>query len=151
MTIIRNATLEDAVSLSKSLCKADAAELYAAGHDDCEAILKESVQNSIEVLAVVDEEGVAALFGFSKQGFLGVPWMLCSERTRRKHRRLMLLLPRHYLPQWGQKCSFMGNLVHVENTKSIRWLQFLGFTIHPPVEVRRGLFHPFTMGNQQNV
>lgn len=151
MTIIRTATLEDAQSLAKNLCESDRAELYAAGHDDVEEILAESVELSDEAMAVVDEEGVAALFGFALQGFMGIPWLLCSDRLRKEHRRLLLTAPRHYLSKWSEQCSFMGNLVHAENKASIRWLKHLGFTIHPATEVRRGQFHPFTMGKQTNV
>jgi hypothetical protein len=142
--MIRKAVVADALALAPRLRQADRDELYAAGHDDVVGILKESVTTSVEAYAFEVDGVVETLFGIAKAGFMGVPWLLGSDALFGL-RKALCVYPLEYIPRWRGEYSMLGNLVHVDNARSIRWLKHLGFTIHPPVDHARGRFHPFTM------
>lgn len=142
--MIREALPSDCKRLADNLRPADATELFAAGHDDPLAIIEQSITESVEAYAYEVEGELVALFGFARQGFLGIPWLLGTDQLF-KHRKALVSIPKPYIDRWASEVPMLGNLVHEDNHQSIRWLKRLGFTIHPAVPVARGRFHPFSL------
>lgn len=148
--MIRPATIDDAFSLAPRLRSADKVELEAQGHLDMDVVLAESIAMSKEVMAYELDGVVHAVFGVVDAGKFGVPWMLGSDQLFSLGKAL-LCLPREYVPRWLKEHGFLMNMVHAENTRSIRWLQRIGFTIQEAVQEPGGAFHPFTMGSSSCV
>lgn len=143
--MIRPATIEDAFALAPRLRAADRAELEAQGYLDLDVILAESIAMSDEPLAFEVKGAVHAVFGCAPGPGHGIPWLLGSDQLFH-YPKALLCLPLDYVPGWLKKYGVLANLVHQENTRSIRWLKRIGFTIEPAVALPGGaLFHPFTM------
>jgi hypothetical protein len=132
MTLVyRQATLDDAVSLSSRLRPEDVTEVLLGSGRPVEEVLVDSVGSSeVAEAAVVDGEEVIAIRGISRVETLGVPWMLCSPGVMRFTKRMVAdAIP--WVAHHGQRYSALMNFVHAENTTAIQWLKRIGFTIGP--------------------
>jgi hypothetical protein len=131
---VRAPTPEDLAWLAEHLRDQDLAELQAAGWDDPHQALIASVARSKQTFLAVADGLPAALFGCAEYGSLlapvGVPWMLGTDAVAR-HRRVLQRWARRYIEAMLQEYPRLFNAVHAENTVSVRWLQALGFTLHP--------------------
>ncbi|WP_019406189.1 hypothetical protein [Stutzerimonas stutzeri] len=141
--MLRPANIEDVFALAPRLRSADRVELAAQGYADVEIALAESIVLSEEVWAF-DHGGQVHAVGGVVAAECGVPWMLGSDELF-THKKALMTVPLHYIPRWLERFGLLMNMVHAENHQSIRWLQRIGFTIHPAVPFGSGLFHPFTM------
>lgn len=151
MTQVRPATLEDAFDLAPRLRKADVVELTACGHQDMLIVLAESIAISTEAWAFEDDLGVVqAVGGLAAFGSIGAPWLLGSDEMLR-HRKALLNLPRLSVRKWASQFPLLMNYVHHENRAAILWLRRLGFEIHPKVNYKKGVFHPFSLRSIPNV
>jgi hypothetical protein len=142
------ATHQDAQALYASLRASDLRECLAYGQADVLEGIVESVAASQGFCFSAREEGeLLAVFGVGElTEKTGSPWMLGTTLLDRRPRvlqslaapivNLMLELYPHLL-----------NFVHVRNTRSVRWLAHLGFTIHDPEPYGHAgeLFHRFEM------
>jgi hypothetical protein len=144
--MLRPATIDDAFALAPRLRLADIEEVQAAGHPDMDVVLAESISTGSESWAFEVDGVVHAIMGVVDAKEFGVPWMLGSDEIF-KYRKALLTLPHAYLPRWLEQFGLLQNLVHSKNRRSIRWLQSLGFTLGPPVQLNGHPFHLFTMGH----
>ena len=92
--------------------------------------------------------GVAA----SPVGNHGVPWMLGTPEIE-DHAVSFLRISRPLLDQMLGRFPCLSNRVDARNRTSIRWLQWLGFHIHPakPYGPFNLPFHPFVMRRHPDV
>ena len=72
--------------------------------------------------------------------------MLASPVLER-HARRFLRLSREYLEEAKKGYDFLENYVDQRNEAAVKWLAWLGFTIHDPEPFGpdKYLFHRFTM------
>ena len=78
----------------------------------------------------------------------GVPWLLGTDLAV-SNKRVFLKHSAKGIAQMIQRCPFLYNHVHSANRVSVRWLKFMGFTIHKPEPhgMNNAMFHKFTMGD----
>jgi hypothetical protein len=144
---IHPATHADAEALYRSLRVSDLRECLAYGQDDVREGIVASVEGSDFCFSAREDGDLLAVFGVGAlTEKTGSPWMLGTTLLDRRPRvlqslsapivNLMLELYPHLL-----------NFVHVRNTRSVRWLAHLGFTIHDPEPYGHAgeLFHRFEM------
>ena len=144
---IRPATVEDALALV--LRQADREEVEALTGRDAREALVESVVRSAAAWAGLANGELLCLFGVvpvSLVGVTGIPWLLGSDAVTR-YGRPFLRRNRVYLREMLREFPVLRNVVDARNTVSIRWLEWLGFTLGTPQPMGvRGLpFIPFTM------
>jgi len=126
----RAAFLSDALHVAHNLRLADKEELRAGGTDDYIACLSESfASSSVCRVALVDGVPVAVLgVCDSKLDGVGIIWMLGTDGIYKISRQFLKGSARELsLLSAGYKTLF--NYVYSENRLSIKWLEWLGFTI----------------------
>lgn len=131
--------------LAETLRAEDQAELVACGRNDFRAVLGESAEISEEVWAVFDGDTLLCVFGVTPAG---IPWMLSSVHLTKHHMRRCLRYAHSILAGWVNRYGRLFNMVHSENHKPKRWLQWMGFTVSPTpsiVTAAGASFHYFTM------
>ena len=144
---IRPATVADALTLV--LRQADREEVEAlTGRDPREALV-ESVARSASAWAGLADGELVCLFGvvpMTLVGVTGIPWLLGAESVTR-YGRPFLRRNRAWLREMRHAFPVLRNVVDARNTVSIRWLEWLGFTLGTPQPMGvRGLpFIPFEM------
>lgn len=142
----------DIEHVAAHLRESDRHEITSAqGHEDVLAILQQSVRAShlVWTCAAPDDEPIA-LLGVAPLNLLagkGVPWMLATDRAD-KFPRIMLAGGRDMTALWLKTYPQLENYVHADNAKSVRWLKWLGYTIHDakPFGAKGEPFHRFSIG-----
>jgi hypothetical protein len=145
------ATPEHASELARTMRPEDRAEVWASdGHTPEEAI-QSALAASSEAWAGLVDGRVICLFGVSKLTFLGdaaSPWLLGSTEIPR-HFRHFLRAGRVVVKTWKERYPVLVNFTDSRYSAAVRWLSWLGFTIHPaaphgPFGVP---FHRITIGD----
>ena len=129
---IRPATVEDALALV--LRQADREEVEALTGRDAREALVESVVRSAAAWAGLANGELVCLFGVvpvSLVGVTGIPWLLGSDAVTR-YGRPFLRRNRAYLREMLREFPVLRKVVDARNTVSIRWLEWLGFTLGTP-------------------
>jgi len=98
-----------------------------------------SISNSKEIHVIIDEdtEAIIAIMGIAeKVGYdnvlTGVPWVLGTEKfhaINSRGTRSFLNLAQVWFERWRHQYKQLENFVATKNTKSIRWLKWLGFIV----------------------
>lgn len=141
MLTIDTATDADRADLAARMTEADRAELSAAG------VGMECLQ--VQAKALRWREQLVCMFGVERlpeQG-CGVPWMLCTDTLAHVPRRAMADVSRRVVTAWRGDYRWLVNHVHRHNVQALRFLRWLGFTIHETPVGRGGDFFTFTWGN----
>ena len=150
--IIRQATNSDFAYVARHLRESDLIELRAAGHADPVAIVSAGwMWGGWKRVAVVSGRP-AAVFGVSpsSEADTGLPWMLATDYIRQIPRGV-IIKSRDEVGRMQQKYGMLKNLVHRDNAISMKWLEWLGFTIdRTPIGPggRFFLFHRKRTGGQ---
>lgn len=113
----------------------DVVELLAGGHDDIRSVLADSIRLSLWSYAVRVNGELACIMGLGTYGTAltptGVPWMLGTPLVK-KQRRVLVRLGHQYIAKMLDAAPRLINTVHAENSVAIRWLERMGFDLHPP-------------------
>ena len=119
--------------LAANLHPADAAELEAAGLGLHEALSAASLN------ALRDGDTLIALFGVAPHPSKGwaVPWMLCTRAIDGVPKRAMAKVSRAVVDSWQEHFEGLENMVHADNARAVRFLEWLGFNIEPGAVFRR--------------
>ena len=136
MVQIITPTKEHTKDLAPRLRPEDIVEITVASPDlELEEILNLCVETSTDTYAVVDEEdGCVAIFGVRDMDEdSGIPWFLSCELFFSKYKRRFIKEGPEYLKKLFGSKKHLYNYVSKDNTKSQRWLQSLGFTIHKQI------------------
>lgn len=148
-------TLEHVIHIANHMRAADAAEVWASSRKTpLEAMLSGFKYSDRSIVVMVNDEP-CAMIGLVIQSILtgtGVVWMLGSDESM-NHRKLFLELSPPVIKEMLDVCPMLFNYVHADNKKSIRWLQWLGFTIESPKAhgVEGELFHKFYLEKSNHV
>ncbi|GAB5471753.1 MAG: hypothetical protein Kilf2KO_47830 [Rhodospirillales bacterium] len=139
----------DARALASSLRPADRAEVLASDGLGALPALERSLTLSSEAYAGLIDGEVAALFGVRRVSLAsrrGCPWLLTGAAVER-HPCAFLRASRGVLGTWRRDYDSLANWVDARHVAALRWLGWLGFTLHParPYGVRGLAFHPFEL------
>ena len=133
MVQIIKPTTEHTKDLAPRLRPEDIVEITVASPDlELEEILNLCVESSTDSYAVVDEEdGCVAIFGVRDMDQdSGIPWFLSCDLFFTKYKKRFIKEGPEYLKKLFGSKNHLYNYVSKENTRSQKWLQSLGFTIH---------------------
>lgn len=143
------ATLAHAEAMAPHLRQADCDELWAASRSRPLESLRNAVKASHRARAWRVEGEVVCLFGVAPTSRLtgtGTVWLLGTPAVE-AHQVAFLRASRPTLGEVIRGYRHLYNYVDARNTTAIRWLRWLGFTIHDPAPYGAlGLpFHHFEM------
>jgi RimJ/RimL family protein N-acetyltransferase len=143
--------------IAENMREGDREECYATtGHRRYLDALRISVLASDSCVMAVSAYGEpVALIGVTTVSFLyniGCPWMLGTPNADR-YKRAFIDAGRTYTQYMLGEYSTLANHVDARNTKSVAWLQRLGFSIEKPVPYGElGFpFHPFQIERPAHV
>lgn len=144
--LLRPATLEDADWIAARARRADKDELWACARvTPLEAMQTGMMLGGAKVWEV--DGNPLCMFGLNTSVAPPAPWMIASDQLG--FRALEFLRgSREVVRGWRDRCPAMANFVDARNREAVRWLGWLGFTIHEPMPYGPDAlpFHPFTMG-----
>lgn len=130
---LRRATLEDAESIACYAREADVRELWACAKTTPLAAMVKGMRVSPDAWTWLVDGVPVCMFGVAPYSILGgggCPWLIGTHEID-SHAWLFLRNSKDgilgLLAQWDH----LHNWVDARNTKAIKWLKFLGFTIHP--------------------
>lgn len=93
-----------------------------------------SLKDSDEAWAVMHDDEYVGFFGVCQGDGYGIPWFVSTDDFD-DFKLTFVKESKKILQSMLEKYGKLQNYVSVENEKSINWLKWLGFTIHP-LEVR---------------
>lgn len=131
---IVKATTDHIQDIASAIRESDRAELWAGAGVSPEDALRLSLVASSAAWTAIAGGSVVCMFGVSPSPVLqgvGVPWMIGTSNLDR-HSRGLLRDSRPFLRDMFENYLTLANYVDDRNTRSIRWLRWLGFTIEAP-------------------
>lgn len=145
----RAATPEDLQVILAHARQENIDELQVCDGLGLEKALSESIENSREAFVfVIDGEPVCA-FGVVPAPLpnVGIPWMVGTSNIDH-HGTAFLRASKKVLAELMTRWPVLTNWADSRNTRGLRWLRFMGFTIHPaiPLGEKGLLFHRFEKG-----
>lgn len=129
----RQATKADVDELVPNLRSNDVEELLLS----CGPKYSEALLTSVDVCegraeAAIDPAGnVIAILGCSKfkgKEGTGIPFMVCSDEVN-KYPKHVIRDAKERTRKWNAKYPMLINMVYAGNTKTIKWLEHIGYTI----------------------
>ncbi len=143
------ATLEHARRMASRTRRADREEVWASHGVGAREALALSLMASREAWTGLVNGEPACMFGvtpYPAEKGVGVPWMIGTDLVER-HAAAFLRRNRSYVRHMLGVFPKLRNHVDARNEMSIRWLRWLGFTIHAaaPYGLYGLPFHLFTM------
>jgi hypothetical protein len=114
--------------LAAALHPADRAELAAAGVEVQHALA------GCEIVEARDGGRLIAAFGLNWHDGWGVPWMLSTAHIERSLRHEVAAVALDVVNDWKTQADRMHNIVHAQNARAVRFVQWLGFHVdHTPI------------------
>jgi hypothetical protein len=145
-----DARLEHIAPIASRVRTPDLEELSALLPVSVEAVLKMSLEASpLACTGLIDGEPVC-MFGVVPVSFFapdeGRPWMVGTSLLD-QHAKTFLKGCKPHLDAMRERYAVLENFVDARNVKAIRWLKWLGFTIHPALPMGRRYipFHRFDL------
>ena len=140
-------TVELIESIADDMRQADADEVWASNHHTPLESLKEGWWLSDFSTVVMCDNEPLVMIGLVKRDMLtgsGVVWMLGANRAL-KYKKQFFTQTKPVIDEMLTICPRLCNMVHSKNTVSIKWLEWLGFTIDEPTPYgpEGELFHRF--------
>lgn len=133
---VREPTTRDVLALGSLMREADYQETIRAGFSGGIDALTESVKMSdLIYIAIIDGEPVA-MWGLvlgPMMSLTGAPWLLTGTGIER-YKMTFLKTARRVIGEFKDRCP--GGLyafIDAEYDKAIRWAEWMGFEISPPV------------------
>ena len=149
MPTIRRATYSDAVYVAPRLREADKQECMATLGLPPELAIPPSVDGTRGVWAMChDDDTPFGLFGIDpvdQNPELGIVWMVSTDDLF-KYKRDLVKLSHAMIDRLHDDYPLLGNHVDERNTKHIRYLRWLGFSMlkrHPKFGVEKRPFIEF--------
>lgn len=114
--------------LSNTMRQEDKDEIFHLARLTPGEALAQSYNCSSYIRTALLDGSVVCIFGISKVGERGIPWMLASPLLM-KVRKTFLRECRKYLEEMSQGVTSLDNVAWSKNTVHIQWLKWLGFTM----------------------
>lgn len=126
---ILKATLEHVKEIAPVIREADKNEVFAASSLDVEKALTQSIDvNGYHYSGFVDGK-LICIFGIARIENIGVPYLLGTDEIE-KHKRIVAVYSKGFIDKYKREFDYMVNFVDARNELAIKWLKWLGFTIH---------------------
>jgi len=132
--VVRKPIQDDVEYLIANIRPEDAEEIDALDGSSVRRILDETpdlLKNSL----VWEVNGrIVCMFGVTpikEQEGMGIIWLLATEEFD-KYSRMFVVRCKRVFKEVMSKYEYVFNYAHSKNVKSIRWLEWLGFTIQDP-------------------
>jgi hypothetical protein len=140
---------DDALLLAPFLRDEDVDEVRAATGQSPLAALLHGVTQGISCWTIADSDGPVGMFGVcpGTDDSNRIVWLLASPRLL-NHRRQLIRESRTWLRLLSGGRALV-NYVDARNKVHVRFLQWLGASFGPPVEINGILFKPFLCVPQQ--
>lgn len=122
---------DDVVNLK--LREADIEELRAATGESPEVVLAKSLDASDITYVIKSYDRILGVFGVTPHAFeecYGVPWLLMTEEVVSSIRFPFLFGCKSVIQMFHSKYPHLLNLIDSRQTKYMRWLTWLGFTVN---------------------
>lgn len=131
--------------------QADRDELWASSFSTVEEVLHRGLAHSSHCWTVFDGKPVAmaGVVPLSLMGGKGVPWMVTTTAIE-ANPRPFIRLSKQYVGEMRKQYSHLINFVDDRNTLAIRYLQWLGFSMHEP-QPHGALQMPFRLFEMRHV
>lgn len=129
MPTLRQPRPTDAAAIK--LREMDAMEVRASSGRTPEDALRNALQHRGKAWVVEHEGKPIAAFGvahYDDYPWLGCPWLLASDELE-KHPQFIARTSKRLLQEITEGLDLLINYVHQDNTKSIQWLEWLGFSM----------------------
>lgn len=145
---LREPTAEDVDYLIANMRQPDIDELLAIS-GSIEKTVRHSVARSNHKWSVYADGQFVCIFGISQPTLLsdgGVVWMLGTDLIER-YKGAFIKHSRDYIEAMLSVYPYLTNFVDARNTRTIRWLKFMGFTFLPakPLGVKMLPFYQFEL------
>lgn len=126
---MRVASVIDALEAANNLRKADIEEMLALGYENPTEALTGAIAYS-EICYVDTIDG-------SPEAFMGVLedgciWCVTTDEYINNHTKRFIALSKDLIEILQIKYETLWNHVYINNTKHIRWLRRMGFTLEDP-------------------
>lgn len=143
------ATPERAEHVAQRARAADVAEVRATDGKTVGQAINAALAQSERVSCMMINDEPVAIFGVRRISMvpsIGVPWLLGTDAITENPIEFARA-SKKYLPEVQRGYESLRNFVDSRHKESVRWLQWLGFTIHEPIPygVEHRYFHPFSM------
>ena len=140
------ADMEDVKAMCKrGLRRADELEALRMGETDPYQALAEGVRESDVALAAYTKHGIACIVGVYKDSLIGddaMIWLL-GHQDLEKYAVRFLKESRRVLAQFLTDYKLLENYVDADNALTLRWLEWLGFTVDRDKPIKTVMGHPF--------
>lgn len=141
--------------LAAHMREEDRLEVWRAHRHTPAEALRVSEAVSRDTFAGLADGECMCVFGVGEVSFIsldGSPWLLGHEDLP-KHARPFLKMSRAYIDDIKWSYRRLVNFADAGNTQSLKWLKWMGFTIHPakPFGHERAPFHKFEWVRAENV
>jgi len=149
MAYVRQAIRADVAHLAPKVRKADREEVKASDNISIgEALLAPFKYKHAITFSVIgtEEEHVIAMFGSvpSPEEGYGVAWLLSSDELFNYKKEFIKQCPK-WVKELGTPYKAVFNFVDVRNTKTLKWLKYLGFKQMETVENYGHAKRPFVL------
>ena len=147
--IVMPATADHVQLLWPNMSLKDTQEVWAAAHHTPKQALEEAFGISKHIYSAFFNRKILCMGGVADAPCdAGVPWLLGTEELP-KYGKSLLKESRKWINVVEKEYRILYNFVDTRNAPSKRWLNWLGFTIHPakPYGPDDMLFHLFTLEN----
>jgi len=148
MIEFRDAHIDDATRID--IRAADCREIWRTYMSDPNLTVALSIGSSGKAYTALLDGEIICIFGVATTsviGRVGAPWLIGSDLVAKVPRRF-LVESKERVQKMKDGYSLLKNYVDVENSVSIKWLKWLGFTIDEEIRTH-GLakkpFRKFTM------
>lgn len=140
------ARIEDGVELYGLLQPIQVKELRAS-HGPCvQETITTCIGRSEEAVAIRQDQkllGVTGIVSHSITGGAGSPWLLTTIHAP-SYPKTVMKETRYYVNKWSEDYDLLISFIDSRYEKALRWAEWAGFTIHPPVPygINGELFNP---------
>lgn len=134
-------------TIARRMRQADRDEVFASSGRSPYFALSYSLRKSSHAWTGLIDGRPEVMFGIGDLNILagvGAPWLLGTNELE-ANARDFLRMSRDFKDQLLRRYSILRNFVDVRNTASIRWLEWLGFSLLDPVEMRGYQFRLFEL------
>lgn len=130
MGYYRLAKYGDCKVLAPNLRQADKDEVWAShGLLPLQALQFSFLLSEEANTIISDNEDIIGMFGVTKHGDIGIPWLLMSDDIYQpSHVRQFVPTSKKWVKQVQERYKILVNYVAQDNDKAIKWLRLLGFT-----------------------
>lgn len=120
------------------------------GEHNVEAEIRRTVGTSAPGYVAWASDKMICIFGVVPLSIVtgrGMPWLLGTDEMER-HPGAVMRISSRYIRGMAATFSHLSNHVDARNTRSVKWLRRLGFTVHEPEPFGPygAPFHRFEMG-----